>query len=623
MLKCGAGYEQQERSLLQIAVLFWGNIVNIGKIQYNTKEPHSEKTGGKYMLEIVKKNRWNTICAFWALIVALFWFAMRVIWSGISKVLAEAIGTKEPSAFMLNLPLFISIFLWLVLVFAVMNLVLIKKKRWSQITLTVFLGVFTIASVVVVAMGAVDYLYFILPKFFLSLLISLCIIGFALLVFFPPVKNKKCCVALKCALVALVILVFVFEGYGVTLGSRFTYEPVVYAVEDTYQIVFSTNHPAVVWVEVDGEQYFDLFAGSMKSKDTVHKITIPQEKLDEAKSYSIHAEKMIYRGPFGGFKGKEISKSYDFHPVNSSDGLVYYTITDVHHARKGAVGAALSVEDLDFLVILGDSVGMTEYEKDAQFTNQLAHDVTGGEIPVVYARGNHEIKGAYGEELYKYVGSKNESFYYWFTLSDVFGITLDLGEDHNDGWWEYYGTDRFSLYHDEQTRFLEELVAAKPYEDYNYTLVACHIPIQFVNSRKDHAEVKVAWTELLNQIEPDLAVYGHQHDLYPFLEGQETMYNEKGKLVYNSQFKGEAGKTYGGYLTDYAFNGFIAGRRGRLQTDEISALNREDHVGLAVSVDMAGDTQKCWYVNTAGEVVPVYNPFAEGPARKEFVLALK
>ena len=571
----------------------------------------------------IKKNLWSIACVIWALIVALFWFAMRVIWSGISKVLYEAMGAKEPTAFLLNLPLYISIFLWGLLAFAVANLVLLSYKKWPKIMLTALLGVFTIASAVVVVMGAVDYLYFILPKFFLSLLIGMGIVAFALLVFFPLVKTSKFFLALKCALVALVILTSVWGGYGVTFGSRFTYEPVVYAVEDTYQIVFSTNHSATAWVEIDGEKYYDLFAGSMKSKDTVHKITVPQEKLDAAKSYTIHAEKMIYRGPFGGFKGKEISNRYDFHPVNTSDGLVYYTITDAHHARKGAVDAALSVENLDFLVILGDSVGMVEYEKDVQFSNLLAHDVTGGEIPVVYARGNHEIKGAYAEQLHKYVGSKNESFYYWFTLSDVFGITLDLGEDHDAGWWEYYGTDQFTLYHDEQTRFLEELVSQKPYESYQYTLVACHIPIQFVNSRKDHVEIKATWTELLNQIEPDLAVYGHQHDLYPFLEGQETMYNAKGKLVYNSQFKGEEGKTYGGYLTDYAFNGFIAGRRGKAQDDEIGALNRKDHVGLAVYVDMTEETQKCWFVNTDGETVSVYNPFVEGKAEKVFVLDLK
>ena len=575
------------------------------------------------MLKNIKKNLWNIFCVFWAMAVALFWFAMRVIWSGISKVLYEAIGKKSPTEFLLNLPLYVSVFLWVLLAVAVVELVRRGKKKWPTIVLSVLLGVFTVASVVVVVMGAVDYLYYILPKFFLSMLIGVCVAAFAALLFFPPVKNCKYCVALKCALIALVVVVAVVEGYGVTVGSRFTYEPVVYAVEDTYQIVFSTNHSAIAWVEIDGEAYYDLYAGSMKSKDTVHKIVIPQAKLDEAKAYSIHAEKMIYRGPFGGFKGGEISKDYVFRPVNTDDGLVYYTMTDVHHAREGAVDAALSVENLDFLVVLGDSVGMAEYEKDAQFTNLLAHDVTGGQIPVIYARGNHEIKGEYAEVLYKYVGSKNESFYYWFTLSDVFGITLDLGEDHDAGWWEYYGTDRFALYQDEQTKFLRELVEAKPYEDYNYTLVACHIPIQFVNSRKDHVEVKAEWTDLLNQIQPDLAVYGHQHDLYPFLDGQETMYNANGKLIYNSQFKGVEGKTYGGYLTEYSFNGFIAGRRGVIQDDDVSALNRKDHIGMAVYVDLTSKNQVCRFINTAGEVVPVYNPFVEGPAQTEFVLDLK
>ena len=575
------------------------------------------------MRKLTKKDLWNVISVFWAMAVALFWFSMRVIWSGISKVLYEAMGKKEPTAFLLNFPLYVSIFLWVLFAFSVVELVRRGNKKRTTMILSVLLSVFTIASAVVVVMGAIDYLYFILPKFFLSLLIGVCIAAFASLLFFPPVKNCKCCVALKCGLLALVIIVAVFEGYGVTLGSRFTYEPVVYAVEDTYQIVFSTNHPATAWVEIDGEAYYDLYAGSMKSQDTVHKIIVPQEKLDTAKAYSIHAEKMIYRGPFGGFKGKEISQEYTFRPVNTADGLVYYTMTDVHHARDGAVTAALAVENLDFLVILGDSVGMTEYEKDAQFTNLLAHDVTGGQIPVVYARGNHEIKGAYAEELYKYVGSKNESFYYWFTLSDVFGITLDLGEDHDDGWWEYYGTDRFALYHQQQIQFLQELVETKPYESYRYTLVACHIPIQFVNSRKDHVNVKAEWTELLNQIQPDLAVYGHQHDLYPFLDGQETMYNEKGKLIYNSQFKGTEGKTYGGYLTDYAFNGFIAGRRGTTQVDDIGSLNRKDHIGLAVYVDFTSSTQICRYINTAGKIVSVYNPFVEGPAQQEFLLELK
>lgn len=575
------------------------------------------------MLKLVKKNLWSVICAFWALIVALFWTAMRVIWSGISKVIADAFGVGDPTAFLLNLPLYICIFLWGVFAFAVVALLFLRDKKWAKITLTAVLGVFTIASIVVVVMGAIDYLYFILPKFGLSLLVSLGIVAFALLLFFPPVKNCKLCLTLKCVCVALAILLGVFGGFGLTIGSYFTHGAVVYAVEDDYQIVFSTNHSATAWVEIDGEKYYDLFAGSMKSNDTVHKIVVPQEKLDQAKSYTICAEKMNYRGPFGGFKGKVISKNYTFRPVDGSDGLVYYVMSDVHHARKGAVATANAVDNLDFLVILGDSVGMMDYYDDVQFSNVLAHDVTKGQMPVVYARGNHEIKGAYAEELHKYVGSKNGSFYYWFQLGDMFGITLDLGEDHDDDWWEYYGTAQFEKYHEEQTLFLQDLLATKPYQNYNYTLVACHIPIQFVNSRKNHTEVKADWTDLLNQIGVDLAVYGHQHDLYPFLAGQDTMYNQKGKLVYNSQFKGEQGKTYGGYLTDYNFDGFIVGRRGTTQTDDVGAFNRRAHIGMAVKVDFAKGTQTCWYLNSKGETVAVYNPFVEGPAQTEFVLNLR
>ena len=126
----------------------------------------------------IKKDLWNIICVIWALIVALFWFAMRVIWSGISKVLYEAMGKSEPTTFLLNVPLYISIFLWVLLAVAVVVLIRRRSKKWPAAVLTALLGVFTVASAVVVIMGAIDYLYFILPKFFISLLISMCIGAF-------------------------------------------------------------------------------------------------------------------------------------------------------------------------------------------------------------------------------------------------------------------------------------------------------------------------------------------------------------------------------------------------------------------------------------------------------------
>jgi hypothetical protein len=284
---------------------------------------------------------------------------------------------------------------------------------------------------------------------------------------------------------------------------------------------------------------------------------------------------------------------------------------------------------MDFLVILGDMVSMVDSEYDAQFVNLVANDVTKGEIPVVYTRGNHEIKGLYAEDLYKYVGSKNGNFYYWFTLSnenatkEVYGITLDFGEDHDDDWWEYYETAQFVSYQKEQTEMLQQIISDKSYEGYKYKLVASHIPVQLINSRGNHKEIKTTWTALLNVIQPDLVVSGHQHELWPFLEGQIDT-KESGQLIYNPQFKGE-GKYYNkkGGVTDYQFNAFIVGRRGATQTDSPSSLNNSDHIGLAVIADYTTGTQNCYYVNAKHEKVSVYQPFYNSPAQTDFVLQLK
>lgn len=588
------------------------------------------------MIKNLKKHWLAVVSVAYSLIVALFWLALRVNWSGISKQFG---ADTDRSFFIMETPLLICIFLWLAFIYAaVASFIWSGKKKAPFIVSLAVSFVFTIGIIVVVTMGAKDYLRFILPAFGESLLIATCLAAFGLLLFFPPQGKGKLCTTLKCVTLGIAILGTVLVAFDVK-ANYFTYEAVVYAVEDDYQIVFSTNDESLAWVEVDGKKYYDLYAGSRKSKDLVHKVTVPQKELDQAGGYTIGAQTMIYRGPFGGYKGKPFTKKYDFRPVNSSDGLIYYSMSDVHGSRKGARLAAENVKDMDFLVILGDSYTLIDSEYDAQFTNLLAGDVTKGEFPVVYARGNHEIKGKYAEDLHKYVGSKNGNFYYEFTFGnydggnkDVFGITLDIGEDHDDDWWEYYDTAQFELYQAEQTAMLENIRDNGKNDGFKYTVVCCHIPIQFVNARHNHETVKKVWTSLLNEIQPDLCIYGHQHELYPFLTddefGNKLTVNtpadgdsDSAYLTYNSQFK--PNKTYSGYVTDYNFNGFIVGRRGNAQTDKVGALNTKDHIGMETRVDFANGWQTHIYWNSKGEKVSVYNPFVDGEAQTEFKTKLK
>ena len=549
------------------------------------------------------KKYWLPVLGFAvSLVAALFWVALRINHSGISKFLG---ADTNPSFLVMNLPVMVTVLAWIGCGFAVAGLKAWDKKKWPAITSLITGMVMAVAAVFVIIFGAKDYLRFILPHFWESLIISGCIIAFALILLFPP-KWKNW---VKYSVIGLVIAVAVILGYQLR-PCTLSYEPVVYAVEDDYQIVFSTSDNAIGWVEIGSESYYDLYAGSMKSADKVHKITIPQEILDEAKGYTVCYQQMIYRGPFGGYLGSLQEKSYNFRPVDAADGLNYFALSDVHEAVDAAITAATSRDDTDFVVLLGDLVSMVETEKDVQLANELAFGITKGEIPVIYARGNHEIKGEYAEELYKYVGSKDQQYAYTVTLGDddVFAVVLDLGEDHEDDWWEYYGTAQFDLYRQEQTEMLEEILEEGDYENYQYRLLACHIPVVYVDKHGYFETFRNDWTALLNEMELDMGLSGHKHVMWPLIPGWvET----NTKLVYSDAYSGKPGKVEGGYLIDFNFPNFLVGRRS-LDLADSTETGTGMYVCLATQANLTEGQQVSYYVNSQLDIPSGYYPFTDG-----------
>lgn len=534
-----------------------------------------------------------------SLLSALFWVALRINHSGISKFMG---ADTNPSFLIMNLPVMVCVLAWMGCGLSLWGLVCWQKRKWPGIAGFVIGTVMTVAAVAVIYFGAKDYLRFILPHFWKSVGVSACVITFSLLLFFPIQGKNK----LKAVIVALVVLAAVVIGYQLRPCSL-TCEAVVYAVEDDYQIVFATSDNAIAWVNIGGKEYYDLYAGSMQSSDKVHKITVPQKVLDEADAYAINFRQVIYRGPFGGYLGELQTRHYPFRPVNTADGLDYFALSDVHEAVDAATRAATARENMDFIVLLGDIVSMVETEADALLTGQLAHAITGGEIPVIYARGNHEIKGEYGERLHKYVGARGEEFYYTVTLGDdVFAVVLDLGEDHEDDWWEYYTTAKFDLYRQEQTEMLEEILADGDYEDYRYRMAICHIPVVYVDDEGLFASFREEWTTLLNEIDVDICLSGHQHKLYQFLPGAVKPYET---LVYAYSYSGVTGKVEGSYLTDFNFPSFLVGRRSLEQKGGTSS-GYDAYVGMAVSVDFETGRQVSQYINSEREIITGYYPFA-------------
>ena len=544
----------------------------------------------------------------------ILFFSIRMCWSGISKTLGYE---KSESLFILWLP--VIIWFILIIIFS-LNIFFFLKKRnknlWSYI-MNVVNVVFLIANIVIIILGAIDYMFFAWPYVFKYIgmgLLGLIIIFF---IFIYPKTKLKDNNIFKYSCIGLVSLISTGVVCNVNINN-IKYKPVVYIVEDEYQIVFGSNVEALAWVEIDNQKYYEEYAGYYNSTKKMHKVIVPMEVLDASKEYKVGTQKLTYRGPFGGFKGRVKEETYSFRPIDTSDGLNYYSISDVHMGLECSKEASDYNKDKELLILAGDTISMIDTYRDAAYTNKVAYELTKGEIPVIYARGNHELKGKYMEEFHDYVGAKGEDFFYKFSFGNVYGLVLDIGEDHDDDYWEYYDTCDFNEYRNRQLDLIKTELESKEYLNYEYRLVVCHIPIPFINTRHNHVDFKKEVTTLLNQMDIDMVISGHQHDLLVFEPGLITPFTD---LTYNKNFV-KSGKTTKAYLTDFNFPSFTVSKRGYTQTDD-SSLTLNSQIGLSIIVDFNNKTQTCIFNNSKGDKVNIVNPYFDVNYKDEIVYSIE
>ena len=537
--------------------------------------------------------------------------AMRCCWSGISKTLKyEDMETEFSKWIILNLPpilwfVFIGVFITNIVLFLIMDK---KKNKWSYI-LNGVNGVFFIVILVVIMLGAIDYMDYIWPAFFGYLGISvLVLLGVFFIFIYPktPLHEKK---YFKYSALGVILLVLTIHLFNISF-NRITCGATVYAVEKEYQIVFSSSIEARAWVTLDGNEevrYFDDYNGANKTYTKIHKVHIPMDIMDEADNYTIHVQKLTYRGPFGGYFGREITRTYDFRPVDMSDGVLdYYSISDIHMASKASAKTVSYFDNIELLVVAGDIVSMMDSFADANLTNEISHKITNGEYPVIYARGNHEIKGKYAEEFHNFVGTHNGNFYFNVYLDNAFVTVLDIGEDHDDDYWEYYDTAFYEDYRNKQVKMLEDTLNEGKHLNYEYKMAVCHIPVVYVNARKNHTKIKDRLTDLLNKLDINMCISGHQHDLLVFEPGTVTSYE---KPYYNKDYRPD--KKFGGYLTDFKFVNLGVSKRGYEQFDDSTLTNMKSQIGVYTKVELSKNIQTVQFTNSKGEAVEVLNFFAD------------
>lgn len=293
--------------------------------------------------------------------------------------------------------------------------------------------------------------------------------------------------------------------------------PAVFAVGNDYQIMVETENEALLSVKVGNEIYYDESNGIMNSLSPIHRVTVPISALDKAKEYIVCILPIIERKPYFTETEKQIEYTFKFKPVPKNDVRIYH-LADTHNRIEEPVNAAKAFGDIDILILNGDIIDHSGNPQKFANIYEICAKITNGSFPVVFSRGNHDMRGNFAEKFADFTPSQNKNTYYTFRIGSVWGIVLDCGEDKDDSHCEYGFTVACHTFRKRQTKFIKSVIdnAKEEYEhqDVKTKLVISHIPftMQFEPPFNIEKEIYSEWASLLrDNIKPDLMLCGHTH----------------------------------------------------------------------------------------------------------------
>jgi hypothetical protein len=131
----------------------------------------------------------------------------------------------------------------------------------------------------------------------------------------------------------------------------------------------------------------------------------------------------------------------------------------------------------------------------------------GGRTPLIYARGNHEMRGPFARRIADYVPAPEGRFYYTRDAGPVHLLVIDSGEDKPDDTNVYAKLNRTIPYRAAELRWLKQhLTTAPRVNTAAFRVAVMHQPHW---GWLEHGNA--AWIAAANDAGLDLLIAGHRH----------------------------------------------------------------------------------------------------------------
>ncbi len=273
-----------------------------------------------------------------------------------------------------------------------------------------------------------------------------------------------------------------------------------------------------------------LIAGQSVANNTTNKIRINGLQGGTKYYYRIVSRHIrtyqAYKKEFG---GTYTSPFYSFTlPSDSQSNFDALIFNDLHQ-NTTAMEALMEVvrsRNIKYNIVFfnGDCIDDPVDEDQAITTMHSLNSVVGStSTPVIYMRGNHEIRNAYSVELTKlfdYVGGQS---YGAMSIGDTRIVMLDCGEDKPDDHWVYYGMNDFTGFRAEQLAFLKLEHKSKNFINAKKRILIHHIPLWGLIEDEPNNNFNPClelWGDELSKQPYDISINAHTHRAKLYKKGE-------------------------------------------------------------------------------------------------------
>lgn len=309
------------------------------------------------------------------------------------------------------------------------------------------------------------------------------------------------------------------------IGFGITVEPSVFECGDCYAVMWVTSGKGsgcVKYTYNDEEKtVWDSRSGAIASDDTIHVVKVPKNELI-GNEYKVVSQSVTYKFGYFAIKGKTVeSDTYFFGGIPKDDDIKILSISDIHELEKKMMKAVSHIDvQPDLIVLLGDIPSKMTSKKNFITILEDANMLSGGKVPVLYVRGNHETRGEFASQLADYFPTSTGELYFTFDFGALSAAVLDTGEDKSDDHREYSGLVDFESYRRQEFEWINSLDSSDL--GGKYRIVFSHMP-----NIEDHFGMN--WIKPFAELDASLFVTGHFH-MVDFIDGEPPIVIGGGKI---------------------------------------------------------------------------------------------